>query len=228
MYSYKWDKKTGGYTLMPEAGKYVASEIRPVYAQELKLLGFDEHFRFDESAAAPICWAKQNVYIYRGEEIAKVEDAHYGCVIEPAYLVGPCILKPVDIDAMVAAPENQRLMSALVADTQKHMKEMYDKYMSKCDIAYIGFSGGKDSMLLLDMCHRTLPLSVPVVFSDTDMELPDTYKSGKRFNPYTQKELSSRQKRMFLHCRIGCRLGLRRRIFDGVAPSTKARQRFSN
>lgn len=176
MYSYKWDKKTGGYTLMPETGKYVASEIRPVYAQELKLLGFDEHFRFDESAEAPICWAKQNVYIYRGEEIAKVEDAHYGCVIEPAYLVGPCTLKPVDIDAMVAASENQRLMSALVADTQKHMKEMYDKYMSKCDIAYIGFSGGKDSMLLLDMCHRTLPLSVPVVFSDTDMELPDTYK----------------------------------------------------
>jgi 3'-phosphoadenosine 5'-phosphosulfate sulfotransferase (PAPS reductase)/FAD synthetase/ferredoxin len=29
---------------------------------------------------------------------------------------------------------------------------------------------------LLDICHRVLPLSVPVVFSDTDMELPDTYK----------------------------------------------------
>lgn len=176
MYSYKWNKKTGGYTLIPETGKFVASEIRPVYTQELKLIGFNRHFRFDESETRPICWARQNVYIYRGEEIAKIENVRYGCAIEPEYLVGPCELKPIDIEAMVAEPENQRLMAALVADTQKHMKEMYDKYMAKCDVAYIGFSGGKDSMLLLDISHRTLPLSVPVVFSDTDMELPDTYK----------------------------------------------------
>lgn len=176
MYSYKWNKKTGGYTLTTQTGKFVASEIRPVYAQELKLLGFDKHFTFDENEPRPFCWAKQNVYIYRGEKIAKVENVHYGCAIEPEYLVKPCALKPVDIEAMVSDQENQCLMSALVADTQKHMKEMYDKYMAKCDVAYIGFSGGKDSMLLLDICHRTLPLSVPVVFSDTDMELPDTYK----------------------------------------------------
>ena len=60
MYSYKWNKKTGGYTLTTQTGKFVASEIRPVYAQELKLIGFDEHFDFDEHATAPICWAKQN------------------------------------------------------------------------------------------------------------------------------------------------------------------------
>lgn len=176
MYSYKWNKKTGGYTLTTQTGKFVASEIRPVYAQELKLLGFDKHFKFDEHETRPFCWAKQNVYIYRGEEIARIENVRYGRPIAPDYLVGPCSLKPVDMEAMISDQDNQHLMSALVADTQKHMKEMYDKYMAKCDVAYIGFSGGKDSMLLLDLCHRTLPLSVPVVFSDTDMELPDTYK----------------------------------------------------
>ncbi|MBP3404652.1 MAG: phosphoadenosine phosphosulfate reductase family protein [Kiritimatiellae bacterium] len=176
MYSYKWNKKTGGYTLTTQTGKFVASEIRPVYAQELKLIGFDEYFKFDENETAPICWAKQNVYIYRGEEIAKVENVKYGCSIEPEYLVPPRTLVPVDVEAMVRDCTNQNLMAALVADTQKRIKEMYDKYMPKCDVAYIGFSGGKDSMLLLDICHRTLPLSVPVVFSDTDMELPDTYE----------------------------------------------------
>jgi len=29
---------------------------------------------------------------------------------------------------------------------------------------------------LLNIYHRVLLLSVPVIFSDTDMELPDTYK----------------------------------------------------
>ena len=64
----------------------------------------------------------------------------------------------------------------LVADTLKRIKEMYDAYEGKCDAIYIGFSGGKDSVALLDLCHKVLPLDVPVVFSDTDMELPDTYR----------------------------------------------------
>ena len=175
MYSYKWNKKTGGYTLTTQAAKFVASEIRPVFAQELKLIGFDEHFEFDINEAAPICWAKQNVYIYRGEEIAKLEKTQYGKPITPNYLVKPMKLKPIDISAMLGEKSNQELLAALLADTQKRLKEMYDQYSAGCDIAYIGFSGGKDSVLLLDICHRTLPLSVPVVFSDTDMELPDTY-----------------------------------------------------
>lgn len=175
MYSYKWNKKTGGYTLTTQTGKFVASEIRPVYAQELKLIGFDEYFDFVTNEVAPICWAKQNVYIYHGEEIAKLEKTQYGKPITPKYLVKPMKLKPVDIPAMLAEKSNQELLAALLADTQKRLKEMYDQYAGGCDIAYIGFSGGKDSVLLLDICHRTLPLSVPVVFSDTDMELPDTY-----------------------------------------------------
>ena len=82
-------------------------------------------------------------------------------------------LVPVDIGAMVV--ENRDIMAALVADTLKRIKEMYDAYEGKCDAIYIGFSGGKDSVVLLDLCHKVLPLDVPVVFSDTDMELPDTY-----------------------------------------------------
>lgn len=175
MYSYEWNTKTGGYTLTPQTAKFVASEIRPVYAQELKLVGLDEFFQFNKNETAPICWAKQNVYIYRGEEIAKLEKTQYGQPIKPKYLSGPRSLKPVDIKAMLEEKANTDFLAALLADTQKRLKEMYDQYASQCDIAYIGFSGGKDSVLLLDICHRTLPLSVPVVFSDTDMELPDTY-----------------------------------------------------
>ncbi|MDR0706882.1 MAG: phosphoadenosine phosphosulfate reductase family protein [Treponema sp.] len=67
-------------------------------------------------------------------------------------------------------------MDIVVADAKRRTKELYDADIGRCDIAYIAFSGGKDSVALLDICHRVLPLSVPVIFSDTDMELPDTYK----------------------------------------------------
>ena len=176
MYSFKWNKRNGGYTLVPQAGKFVAAEIRPVFAEELKLIGFDEHFDFDENEKRPICWAKQNTYLYRGEEIAKLEKTQYGRPLTPNYLVGKKALKPVDVESMLADPANVELMAALVADAQKRIKELYDQFAKSCNVAYIAFSGGKDSVLLLDLCHRTLPLSVPVVFSDTDMELPDTYK----------------------------------------------------
>ncbi len=189
MYSYEWDKRTGGYRLTTQTGKFVASEIRPVFAEELALTGLEARLAFDPAERRPLLWAKQNVYLYRGEEIAKLNKTRYGKPLdiewkgalrgddgshEGAKTRRKVKLVPVDVGAMVA--KNRGIMTALVADTLKRIKEMYDAYAGKCDAVYIGFSGGKDSVVLLDLCHKVLPLDVPVVFSDTDMELPDTYR----------------------------------------------------
>ncbi len=189
MYSYEWDQRTRGYRLTTQTGKFVASEIRPVFAEELAFTGFEAQLMFDPSERRPLLWAKQNVYLYRGEEIAKVNKTRYGKPLdiewkgalrgddgssEGAKTRKKVKLVPVDVGAMVA--KNRGIMTALVADTLKRIKEMYDAFARKCDAAYIGFSGGKDSVVLLDLCHKVLPLDVPVVFSDTDMELPDTYR----------------------------------------------------
>lgn len=190
MYSYLWDrgKRACGYRLVTQTGKFVASEIRPVFAEELALTGLAERLAFDPAERRPFLWAKQNVYLYRGEEIARANKTRYGKPLEIEWRGALCWehtahraktrrkmeLSPVDIGAMVT--KNRNIMSALVADTLKRIKEMYDSQVEKCDVLYIGFSGGKDSVVLLDLCHRVLPLDVPVVFSDTDMELPDTYR----------------------------------------------------
>lgn len=189
MYSYEWDHRTRGYRLTTQSGKFVASEIRPVFAEELALTGFEAQLEFDPKERRPLLWAKQNVYLYRGEEIAKLNKTRYGKPLdiewkgalrgddgshEGAKTRRKVKLVPVDIGAMVA--KNRDVMTALVVDTLKRIKEMYDAYTGKCDAVYIGFSGGKDSVVLLDLCHKVLPLDVPVVFSDTDMELPSTYR----------------------------------------------------
>lgn len=189
MYSYEWDQRTRGYRLTTQTGKFVASEIRPVFAEELVLTGLAEKVAFDPSELRPLLWAKQNVYLYCGEDIAKFHKTRYGKPFDIEWkgaLRGEdgsgegvkertkVKLVPVDVRAMVA--KNSAIMTALVVDTLKRIKEMYDTYTGKCDAVYIGFSGGKDSVVLLDLCHKVLPLDVPVVFSDTDMELPDTYR----------------------------------------------------
>ncbi|NCC04460.1 MAG: 4Fe-4S dicluster domain-containing protein [Proteobacteria bacterium] len=188
MYSYEWNKQTGRYLLTTRTGKFVASEIRPVFAEELVVTGLDARLQYDRGERQPLLWAKLNAYLYRGEEIAKLHKAHHGMPADIEWKGVLCEkqelseylkpqkkfkINPTDIGRLVS--ENRDIMAALVADTLKRIKEMNDTYSEKCDAIYISFSGGKDSVVLLDLCHKVLPLDVPVVFSDTGMELPDTY-----------------------------------------------------
>lgn len=184
MYSYIFDKKTHGYLLTTRTGKYVASEIRPVFAQELSLTGLGRYFEYDRHETRPLMWGMKNTYIIAdidengkpcGRKVAQLNNTQYGKPLNiQTYFDGRLKLEPVDVKAMVEA--NAAIMDIVIADAKRRTKELYDDSIKRCDIAYIAFSGGKDSVTLLDICHRVLPLSVPVVFSDTDMELPDTYR----------------------------------------------------
>lgn len=176
MYSYTWDIKTGGYLINPrQQTRYVANEIRPVFAEELTLTGLNERFDYDPSTTVPLLWAQKNVYFLNGERMAQLNGTRYGQPLNRQYFFeGKRKLKPVDILRMIA--KNTAIMDIMVADAKRRTKELYDKDIGRCDFAYIAFSGGKDSVALLDICHRVLPLSVSVIFSDTDMELPDTYE----------------------------------------------------
>lgn len=184
MYSYRFDNKTQGYLLTTQTGKYVANEIRPVFAPELALTGLGKYFEYDPNETRPLMWGIKNTYLIAdvdengnayGRKVAQLNGTQYGKPLSiQTFFDGKLPLTPVDVDAMVAA--NAGIMDIVVADAKRRTKELYDESIGRCDIAYIAFSGGKDSVALLDICHRVLPLSVPVVFSDTDMELPDTYK----------------------------------------------------
>lgn len=188
LYNYEWNPRTGGYRLTMQAGKFVASEIRPVFAEELVLTGLNERLEFDPTERRPLLWAKRNSFLSCGEEVARLystpcrepmgiewtlDSAEVEKGVDNVNLFKKKNIYPVDVESLLS--ENQDTMTALVSDTLKRIKEMYDAYVKKCDAIYIGFSGGKDSVVLLDLCHKVLPLNVPVVFSDTDMELPDTY-----------------------------------------------------
>lgn len=184
MYNYTWDVKTRGYKLTNQTGHFVANEIRPVFVQELEITGLCERFEYDKNETRPVMWAQKNAYIVVekdecgkpiGRKIAQLNGTQYGKPLNPEYFFeGIYKLKPVDVNKMVQI--NANMMNVIIADTKRRTKELYDADIKRCDIAYIAFSGGKDSVALLDLCNRVLPFSVPVIFSDTDMELPDTYK----------------------------------------------------
>ena len=72
MYQYIWDVETGGLLLTMELSKF-SKEPRPVYYQELDILGFDEYWEYPKDDSAPIMWAEANNYIYKGRNIARTK-----------------------------------------------------------------------------------------------------------------------------------------------------------
>ncbi|HJC24804.1 MAG TPA: phosphoadenosine phosphosulfate reductase family protein [Candidatus Eisenbergiella merdavium] len=193
MYNYEWDAQTGGYILTTKSDRFIANEIRPVFAEELELTGLSRFFKYDREEKRPYLWAQKNIYYYRGEKVAQFNGTQYGKPMDITCFFDEIKeLEPVDIELMIK--KNSEIMQAMVCDVKRRTKELYDQDIMRCDKAYIAFSGGKDSIVLLHICNEVLPLSVPVIFSDTDMELPDTYITWDE----VQKEYP---KRTFLRAR---------------------------
>lgn len=185
MYSYTYDKKTGGLLLNSSPNGF-SKEPRPVYAPELDVLGFDAYWKYDKQADRPYMWAEANTYWYRGTLVAKLKGGNVYAAPEIIIPNGeddkPIMpepkgisLRPVDIEAMVEA--NREMLEIIEQTTVKKILAIYEKYKGKIDLFHVAFSGGKDSLVLLDLVKKALPKgSFVVVFGDTGMEFPDTYE----------------------------------------------------
>lgn len=179
MYAYEWDSSTGGYVLTPMPLTF-SKEPRPVYYKELDILGFDKYWDYDKNDSFPYMWAEANNYFYRGRLVAKTKGGSVCSAPEIVIIEEPeparYPLRFVDIPAMVE--KNKDLMKQLEQDTIKTIYNSYTKYKKKIDVFYVAFSGGKDSVVTLDLVQRALPHNeFKVLFGDTGMEFPDTYRT---------------------------------------------------
>ena len=182
MYAYSHDPETGGLLLADELSSF-SMEPRPVWAKELVLLGFDKLWQFDPECPTPYLWAEANFYWYRGKRVAKtiggslyekpaieLERDEAGNAILPE----GSALEPVDLARMLE--KNRIRIEALETFTIRKIYDIYRKYEKKLDCFHVAFSGGKDSIALLELVSRALPhTAFMVVFGDTGMEFPDTY-----------------------------------------------------
>lgn len=184
MYSYTYDRKTGGILLNSSPTGF-SKEPRPVYAAELDILGFDKYWKYDKQTELPYMWAEANTYWYRGVCVAKLKGGNLYTapeIVIPTDENGKPVspepngnaLRHIDIPAMVAA--NRDMLEIIEQNTVKKILAIYEKYKGKIDLFHVAFSGGKDSTVLLDLVKKALPKgSFVVVFGDTGMEFPDTY-----------------------------------------------------
>ena len=190
MYKYEWDSETGGILLASDQER-MSMEPRPVYFQELDLLGFNQYLKYPKDKNAPIMWAENNNYYYRGKLVAKTKGGalYTEPKIEIIDVPETCdgILCPTNIAVMVE--KNRTIMESLVQETIQKIYNVYLKYKDRLDVIYVAFSGGKDSVVITDLVQRSLPHDdFKVVFGNTDMELPTTLKLITEIRSFCDKE----------------------------------------
>ena len=186
---YEWDAETGGLLLTTSELK-MSKEPRPVYSQELDILGFNKYWLYPKNDDVPLMWAEGNNYIYRGRVVAQTKGGSPFEAPQIVLLDDPeakgVYLRQVDIEEMLL--RNASIIEQCTNETIKYIRNIHDKYKKKVDVFYVAFSGGKDSILVLDLVQKALGHNeFMVLFGDTQMEFPDTYQLINQVKAYCTK-----------------------------------------
>ena len=173
LYGYEWTDEYGIFRLTIDAK--IQKEIRPVFHEELDFFGMDAYWDYPKDTDAPLLWAEGvRRYVLNGKPVAEAQGG--GFYTKPViHLLTEERLKlqPIDTDRLYEV--NRSLMVSLQQKAIHFIQEQHENYMKQGYSFVCAFSGGKDSLALLDLTARSLaPSDFYVVFSNTGMELSDT------------------------------------------------------
>ena len=179
MYGYEWTDEYGIFRLTIDAK--IQKEIRPVFHEELDFFGMDKYWDYPKDTDAPLLWAEGiRQYVLNGRCVAVAQGGSFYSKPTVELLTDEkLVLKPIDTKRLYEI--NRKLLVNLEQLEIQFIQEQYNTYAPKGFSFVCAFSGGKDSLLLLDLVSKALPPnSYYVVFSNTGMELSATLNAVEK------------------------------------------------
>ncbi len=113
MYKITWDKETGGVLLNKSGTKEtIAISPRPVWYEELDLIGLDKLGYTYPRTDAPLMWAVNKQYFYRGALMFEAKGAN---VYDPPTIFfqpgkETAVLEPIDVEEMLRRNSDQMFL----------------------------------------------------------------------------------------------------------------------
>ena len=171
MYGYEWSKEYGIYRL--SINNKIGKEIRPVFKDELDYFGMNEYWEYPDTTV-PLLWAEGiRRYILNGECIAEAKGGGFYTKPKIEIYKRSIRLQPVEIERLWQV--NESLIKGLEQKAVEYIRAKYELFKKQGYTFVVAFSGGKDSLVLLDLVSKSLsPGEFYVVFSNTGMELQCT------------------------------------------------------
>ena len=185
MYRITWDKQTGGILLHPRIVEgTLGISPRPVFFEELDLLGLDRQGWSYPRCEAPIMWAVNKQYWYRGEHLFDAKGANIYTMPTLEFCPGvvPMTLQAVDVETMLRKTSD--LMFVLENEAVEFIRDTFTAY-SKANKAYCQTEANQmDFEAMAAHAEKRSHQRMAVVKQDCDsfdiMPLDAAQKAGKR------------------------------------------------
>lgn len=136
MFKIIWDKEYNGVRLtMSSAGEALNIAPRPVFSEELDLLGMSKYGWHYPRTEAPLLWACERRYFYKGEPVMEVKGGNI--FDDPTIIVAEeaknLHIEPVDMVRL--RKRNEDTMFILEHEAMNFINDTYRKYKGLADAA---------------------------------------------------------------------------------------------
>lgn len=170
MFRVVWDKDINGVLLTTNGnGNALNVSPRPVFHEELTLLGFDKNWnwKYPESNE-PLLWALDRRYYYKGELVAEVKGGNIfdDPIIEITNAGKELKLMPINIQKVVE--KNQKLLFLLEQEAIEFIEQTYRTYSLEKIRSKAKANEEVDWALLAEMHEKNTKIKHVVVKQDCD------------------------------------------------------------
>lgn len=185
MFKIQWDKKTGGVLLSSVVTKETLNIApRPVFYEELNLLGLNNLGWSYPECEEPLMWACNKEYYYRGEFVFEVKGANIyekaTVVLQPGY--EKLKLVPVDMKAMLE--KNKEQMFLCESEAIEFIRDVYDTYTGANRLSEMYAANQMDFEVLAAKQEKRVKQKMAIVKEDCDsfdiMPESEAQQQGKK------------------------------------------------